>query len=78
MTILEGLQDASMRTRITTSGGLLVIEKKNMYSSFSSNKETLVLLLYLISILSCKVTHTGSIHKYTQLTMLTNYFPSVF
>ncbi len=58
-----------------TSGCLLVRENKNMYCSFSSNKEPLVLLLYLISIVSCKVTHTGSIHKYTQLAMLTHYSP---
>ncbi len=31
-----------------------------------------VLLLYLISILNSKVTHTDSIHEYTQLVMLTH------
>jgi hypothetical protein len=48
-------------------------EKKNEeFFSFSSNKEPPVLLLYLISILSSQVTHTGSIHKCTQLVMLTH------
>ncbi len=35
----------------------------------------LILLLYPISILSSKVTHNGSIQKYTQLVMLTHYSP---
>ena len=35
----------------------------------------LILFLYPISIPSSKVTHTGSIHKYTQLVMLTHYSP---
>ena len=35
----------------------------------------LVLLLHLISTLSSKVKNTVSIHKYTQLVMLTHYSP---
>ncbi len=33
----------------------------------------LILLLCPISVPSCKVTHTGSIHKYTQIVMITHY-----
>jgi hypothetical protein len=44
--------------------------------SFSIKKKSLpILLLYPISILSRKVKHNGSIHKYTQLVMLTHYSP---
>ena len=35
----------------------------------------LILLLYPISILSSKVIHNGSIHKYTELVMFTHYSP---
>ncbi len=40
---------------------------------FYKKKSLQILLFYPISILSSKVKHNGSIHKYTQLVMLTHY-----
>ena len=43
--------------------------------SFFPTKDGLVLLLYVTSILSSEVTHTGRLRKYTHLVLLTHYSP---
>ena len=50
-------------------------KREKSKSIFHKKKSLLILLLYPISILSSKVIHNGSIHKYTQLLMLTHYSP---
>jgi len=50
----------------------LVEKKKDLESLFLF---LLILFLYPISIPSSKVTHNGSIHKYTQVVILTHYSP---
>ncbi len=50
-------------------------EKAKSISFFYKKKSLQILFLYPISILSRKVKHNGSIHKYAQLVMLTHYSP---
>jgi hypothetical protein len=51
-------------------------KRKNKSIFFFCKKKSLpILLLYPIYILSSKVKHNGSMHKYTQLVMLTHYSP---
>jgi hypothetical protein len=56
---------------------VLFCEKRKSKSIFFlyKKKSRPILLLYPISILSSKVKHNGSRHKYTQLVMLTHYSP---